>query len=647
MAAAPPRDDLKWFGEGFDGFPKNLSEDSVEYSIFIVDTTCSGPELHAQLELIRVAAAELSEKLLRNYIWQRDAFRLDVQTEDGLTFLHGRTHYGDAIEDEWLVVYLLLELGKKFHRAWTRVVDSDGQFLLVEAAQALPRWLNPEVADNRVWLNNGRLMIISPPEQTAEKARDTPVSRNLSLAAALRALSENSSAITHSTFVEAEAFYRLRHYPAQISKNLHHARLTIPRLLAGILHEHPAFIALATDAFFLRDPIATRPLQNAAASGVQGLRFPPRDLVTVSAIFTKVGFAQVKSQHFSPPSIWADVLPADASPKESARAELGMRVTCAFEMLLADPQHREQPVVKTVHQMIDLIVQGDTSLPSDSLIATWAQGDDDESWLNVNFADFERTLSGQGAGAKEGKAAFRDGATEEDLRKMVERFEQFLNDDAAGAEGAEITDDMDMDDDDDDDLSSDASDDGEDKEVSFDEHEFGRLMREMMGMPAQDLASGPQAPVETRPPDASRARTASGDMEDESDESDGQDSLQEVMKQMAAELNEAGALNLDYRPTKIKTREKAPRGQPPSNGSRYNARTPEGNDDDDASEVDEPDEVEIDLNLAKNLLESFKSQAGMPGPGGNLLGLLGVQLPRDEEGDEPAEEGHPGTFPQD
>jgi hypothetical protein len=46
---------------------------------------------------------------------------------------------------------------------------------------------------------------------------------------------------------------------------------------------------------------------------------------------------------------------------------------------------------------------------------------------------------------------------------------------------------------------------------------------------------------------------------------------------------------------------------------------------------DSDEEVDIDYNLAKNLLESFKSQGGMAGPTGNLLGLMGVQLPRDEE----------------
>ena len=64
--------------------------------------------------------------------------------------LRGRTNYGDSIEDEWLIVYILRELSQKFPEVWIRISDTDGEFLLIEAANALPRWLNPEVAENRV-----------------------------------------------------------------------------------------------------------------------------------------------------------------------------------------------------------------------------------------------------------------------------------------------------------------------------------------------------------------------------------------------------------------------------------------------------------------------------------------------------------------
>ena len=54
------------------------------------------------------------------------------------------------MEDEWLIVYILRDLSRQYPDAWIKIGDTDGEFLLIEAANALPRWLNPEVAENRV-----------------------------------------------------------------------------------------------------------------------------------------------------------------------------------------------------------------------------------------------------------------------------------------------------------------------------------------------------------------------------------------------------------------------------------------------------------------------------------------------------------------
>jgi hypothetical protein len=77
-----PKDDLKWFGEGFDGFPKRLPEDCVEYMLYIIDNKLSAKETLARLELVRKEATKLTSKLLKDYIWQRDAFLLKLETEN-------------------------------------------------------------------------------------------------------------------------------------------------------------------------------------------------------------------------------------------------------------------------------------------------------------------------------------------------------------------------------------------------------------------------------------------------------------------------------------------------------------------------------------------------------------------------------------
>jgi SGT1 protein len=43
-------------------------------------------------------------------------------------------------------------------------VDEDGEFLLIEAAYTIPKWLKPDNAQNRVWLRNAKLSI-SPAHQ--------------------------------------------------------------------------------------------------------------------------------------------------------------------------------------------------------------------------------------------------------------------------------------------------------------------------------------------------------------------------------------------------------------------------------------------------------------------------------------------------
>jgi hypothetical protein len=163
----PSQDDgFKWFGEGFEGFPKRLPEDCVEYIIHVVnDELTTPPQLRSRLNEILKATNESGKELFKDYIWQRDQFALklhpDITREesgsvnskalpDGTPLhLRGRTNFGDSIADEWLIVYFLLDLSKKFLDAWIRVYDTDGEFLLIEAANALPKWLNPEIAENR------------------------------------------------------------------------------------------------------------------------------------------------------------------------------------------------------------------------------------------------------------------------------------------------------------------------------------------------------------------------------------------------------------------------------------------------------------------------------------------------------------------
>lgn len=501
-------------------------------------------------------------------------------------------------------MYIIRELTKQFPTLWARVSDSDGEFLLVEAANVLPKWLSPENDVNRSWIHAGQLHIISFPQGSGV------ASKKIKLSEAVNIIQNSTDSLLHSPFIEAEAFYRLEKYPGQIQESIHHAVVTVPRRLAYIIHEVPRAIAPAVEAFYLRDPPSLKPLMSDSAGR---LTFPPSDLVQLSVKFTKVLYAQLKSQRFSPPPAWQGIFNALEreihGPQENhSMLELGMKVACGFEMLALDAAKSNNRTAREVALLLeDLAEDGDSILPTDADISSWKDSTrvDDDSWMDIDFEDFQKELDGKRGESAE--KSFGDANTKADLRKIVSRFEAFLNDERAGIDGAEF-DEMDEDDDDQSNLSEES--DSEDRDVSFNEDEFARMMREMMGLPAES------APATSKGKGKAPTPTSEPLKEDSEDEE-----IRTLSERMAAELNEHGALDMDSTPKTVK----ALKGK--GQGAARESATGAGENEDSS----ESEEVDIDYNLAKNLLESFKGQAGLVGPVGTMLADMGVRLPRDED----------------
>ncbi|KAH6681224.1 SGT1 protein-domain-containing protein [Plectosphaerella plurivora] len=595
-----------------DGPSTGPGDNCVEYMLFLVESSEASKKMHlSRLEELRKEAMFLVQRLASNYIWQRDEFSLALRHDHQLTYLHGVVDFGDSVEDEWLVVYLLRELTLSRPDLWIRVFDGDGEFLLIEAANSTPPWINPEMDTNRPWIHQGQLCIIRP------KPGDETSRTALTLGAALSLIRTEKDAMFHSDQIDSEAFYRLEKYPDHITKSLHHALITIPRKVAYILRERPKSIAPAVEAFYLRDGKSLEPILAESSTPW----FPPTDLVTTSVTFSRVLFAQVRSQRFDPPPRWAPLINKATDTKAQSQLELGMKLTCGFEMMIGNLSTYDSRVVREVGIILDdLEEDGDEqTLPSDHEMSQWpdATKDDDDSWLDINYEDFERELDGRGSAPADAEAkGFGDVKTQADLRKIVERFESFLDDDTAGVDGAEV-DAMDRDDDDDNEASGSDSSDDEDAAVNFDEEAFAQLMREAMGLSTATAGTATD-------PAAKRSTTSKhadpGDTEE----------LTALTAQFEAELRQHGALKLDNLPA-------GPAALKDKGKGKGKERATDAVSSDDSDAESEDGEMDIDYNLAKNILESFKSQAGMAGPAGNLLGMFGVQLPRDEDdaGDTP------------
>ncbi|KAH6873285.1 SGT1 family protein Sgt1 [Alternaria rosae] len=625
-----PQDDLKWFGEGFDGFPKKLPDDVVEYMVFIIDSRLSDIQTRERLQAFQRALNALEKKFLKEYIWQRDSLKLDLVREEHRWLLKGRSNYGDSVADEWLIVYFLRELSKEFKDAWIRIYDSDGEFLLIEAANALPKWLSPEVAENRVWINSHRLLVIPPGKEEDPGP--------LTQAQAIQIIDVTPARPQQYVKVEKEAFHRLAGYPAAISDNQHHATLPLPRKVAHILHNNPSYIAPVIEAFYLRDPISIRLIQPEKSK--TPLTFPPEDFVDVSVRFTKVLYAQLLGQHWEPPAPWDAALEQLVkSGRLSEKAEIGIKITAGMQMLLSHSLYSSRKPTREITLLLEDLENGDDTLPTDTEIAGWPKREDDEGWLNIDFSEFEKELEGKGSGAKD---AFGDKNAEENLKKMVARFNDFLADNEAGAEGADgVLDPMDVDNDSDasgrgwedpEDSDSpaendsqrkatskaktknsedeDDTDEGDDAEADAEYAEYEQAFEKYMMLPAAEKA------ILT---EEARALALEQDAEKEEDEE-----IQKLSEMMEAELFSHGALNVNP-----KSEHKPGTGLISDSKGKGKGKLQEVAEEDEEDEDD--DLLDEDYNLADNMLKAFKGQAGMSGPAGNMMRAMGVQFPQDAD----------------
>lgn len=84
------QEDIDWFKSTFHPIPKpELPDDSIDYSLYYVPsdpdpaTVDEAAEARSRLVEVQRSAADLTKELLKDYIWQRDGFRLEITKEDG------------------------------------------------------------------------------------------------------------------------------------------------------------------------------------------------------------------------------------------------------------------------------------------------------------------------------------------------------------------------------------------------------------------------------------------------------------------------------------------------------------------------------------------------------------------------------------
>uniref|UniRef100_A0A2K5JYQ5 Ecdysoneless cell cycle regulator n=1 Tax=Colobus angolensis palliatus TaxID=336983 RepID=A0A2K5JYQ5_COLAP len=605
-------------------------EDTVEYRLFLIPDESRDPDKHKEVlqKYIERIMTQFAPMLVP-YIWQNQPFNLKYKPGKGSVPAHmfGVTKFGDNIEDEWFIVYVIKQITKEFPELVARIEDNDGEFLLIEAADFLPKWLDPDNSTNRVFFHHGELCIIPAPRTPGAESwlPTTPPT----IPQALNIIAAHPEKILASESIRAAVSRRIRGYPEKIQVSLHRAHCFLPAGIVAVLKQRPRLVSAAVQAFYLRDPIDLRACRIFKT-------FLPETRIMTSVTFTKCLYAQLVQQRFVPDRRSGYRLPPPSDPQYRAH-ELGMKLAHGFEILCskcsphfsdckkslvtASPlwasflaslkkndyfkgliegsaQYRERL------EMAENYFQLSVNRPESSLamspgeeILTLLQTipfdiedlkkeeanlppEDDDQWLDLSPDQLDQLLQ-EAAGKKESESISKEEKEQNyDLTQVSESMKAFISK-VSTHKGAELPHgsfflgvcvgprphESDSDDLDDEEFEYLGSDD------DFETHEPGE--------------------------EASLKGTL--------------DNLKSYMAQMDQELAHT-CIGKSFT-----TRKQV---EPVS-------QTTDNNSDEEDSDTGESvmATVDVDLNLVSNILESYSSQAGLAGPASNLLKSMGVQLP--------------------
>lgn len=268
---------------------------------------------------------------IENYIWHNDNLIFRPRTKQALLLeklvenstiieecnilphIYVRLCFDEDITDEWFTVFLISKLTQTFDGLIARIIDSDGEFLLIEAANVLPSWANPETCENRVFMYNGELHIVRDKHKT--------------LLDSLNNIWEEPYLYRAPEKVQDVLRKRINTYPGEIKKRNHKARVFLSEKAISILQQEPRLVALAIRTICHSDPFERKVCR--------AMRyFPPEQRIMVNIRMTKCLYAMANHCRYTgdPRTGW-NIPPITCSKYKSHI--LGIKIACGLEMLVA------------------------------------------------------------------------------------------------------------------------------------------------------------------------------------------------------------------------------------------------------------------------------------------------------------------------
>ncbi|XP_054359764.1 protein ecdysoneless homolog isoform X6 [Pongo pygmaeus] len=577
-------------------------EDTVEYRLFLIPDESRDSDKHKEVlqKYIERIMTQFAPMLVP-YIWQNQPFNLKYKPGKGGVPAHmfGVTKFGDNIEDEWFIVYVIKQITKEFPELVARIEDNDGEFLLIEAADFLPKWLDPDNSTNRVFFHHGELCIIPAPRKPGAESwlPTTPPT----IPQALNIITAHSEKILASESIRAAVNRRIRGYPEKIQASLHRAHCFLPAGIVAVLKRRPRLVAAAVQAFYLRDPIDLR------ACRVFKTFLPETRIMTSAHGFEILcskcspHFSDCKKSLVTASPLWASFLESlkkndyfkgliEGSAQYRERLEMAenyfqLSVDRPESSLAMSPGEEILTLLQTIPFDIEDLKKKEANLPPE----------DDDQWLDLSPDQLDQLLQ-EAAGKKESESVSKEEKEQNyDLTQVSESLKAFISK-VSTHKGAE--------------LPREPS----EAPITFDADSFLNYFDKILGPRPHESDS------DDLDEEDFECLDSDDDLDFETHESGEEaslkgtlDNLKSYMAQMDQELAHT-CISKSFT-----TRKQV---EPVS-------QTTDNNSDEEDSGTGESvmAPVDVDLNLVSNILESYSSQAGLAGPASNLLQSMGVQLP--------------------
>ncbi|RCH92952.1 hypothetical protein CU098_001350 [Rhizopus stolonifer] len=605
--------------------------DYIQYAIYLPLKESDQATLSYLQDTLDVVYS-IIQPIIEDYIWQKDRFQLciayDQDQDPSYPFLFGATRFGDCINDEWLIVYLLQKISIEIPEAVISLQDNDGDVILIEAALYLPTWLDPSNSQNRVYLYQGQVRIIPLPKSPADilQLSTGQLMRQKAIDYVRRHANTQASEPIQQSIRD-----RVDGYPAAAQQEIHRTRCILPPKAAFVLLSEPQLITLAIEAFYLRDPISMK-----ACAAMK--TFSPLEGSTETTIkFTRTTYAQTVSQKFYAPKPFR--LPSVNEKNKFLSAEMGMKVACGLEMLYYNTQHEnedhtmdtydfdhDKKYVAYVAHLTQLGYFRDQKKGSQLYQSLEKQAKKQYLIYKAQDTDNSRRIVSLSDLDVDDQDTFKQSQLFGSVRQTIDRLLAEYSPEALHALVASAPDIQDSDD-----------------WMNVDPQQLEELLMKRMGNMNEQMMADLQQDVGGEV-DLEKMMSSfenfvekkSGiegvefpreneedDDDDESDESEYEGDIQFDMNTFMNILkgnsqNEALSQVMEEMDQEVYSHDKI---------SGSFAKLEE-------EEEDESAPVDVQLNLVKNVLESFKSQQGLPGPVGNMLGQFGFVLPGDNEEEE-------------